>query len=317
MRAENIHLDTVILDNPAPRVGRITMNRPERKNAQNVQMTYDIDKGFETFCRDDEIHVIVLAGAGDVFNSGHDLSPTDDIPLCGKPSTAWQDGLQADGYEAMYSREKEIYFEATERWRNAPKPTIAQVQGPVFSGGNMLVGCCDIVVAADDARFMDNTLAMGINGVEYFPAPFTMGFRRAKEWLFATEWFSAEEAQACGLVNKIVPIEDLESATLELAGKIARKSRFSLKLAKENLNKMEDAMGRKTALDHHFLTHQLLHAHWMMKSGFPLDASRLPEDFRQFAETFLETVGGDIGQIGALLNRGAGAFTGKDNHKAD
>lgn len=305
-------LETVELDVPATGVGRITMNRPEQKNAQNVQMTYDMDEGFETFCRDDKVKVIVLAGAGDVFSAGHDLSPSSDAALADQASKAWQDGFGARGYEAMYSREKEIYFEATERWRNAPKPTIAQIQGPVFAGGNMLVGCCDLVVAADDTRFMDNTLAMGINGVEYFPAPLHMGFRRAKEWLFATEWFTAEQALQCGLVNRVVPRDELEAEVLKLAAKITTKSRFALKLAKENFNKMEDAMGRKAALDYHFLTHQLLHAHWLLESKFPLDASKLPKDYGDFAQALLERLGGDPAEFGRVFNRGADAFRPDD-----
>src|SRR2546428_1279972 len=112
----------------------------------------------------------------------------------------------------MYGREKEIKIENTERWRNAPKPVIAEVQGSVIAGGLMLMWMCDIIVASQDARFRDNTGSqMGVPGVEFFNHPFELGIRKAKEFLFTGGWLSAADAHACGMVNYVVPRSELSS----------------------------------------------------------------------------------------------------------
>ncbi|WP_294048427.1 enoyl-CoA hydratase-related protein [Sphingopyxis sp.] len=186
------------------------------------------------------------------------------------------------GWEGQYSREKEIYFEITERWRNAPKPIIAEVQGSVIAGGNMLVWMCDIIVCADDARFRDNAVGeMGVPGVEYLAHPFELGVRKAKEWLFTADWLSARDAERCGMVNHVVPRADLSAFTLELATRIAKSDRFALKLAKETINNAEDAMGRRQAMRHSFAMHQIGHLQNMLLHGFPIDIERLPPSLRE------------------------------------
>src|SRR5580698_8875933 len=147
---------------PAAKVARIVMNRPEKRNAQGMTMTLELDAAIQRACLDDDISVIILAAAGDHFNAGHDLSDTDGL----FPAPAHTLGLWgqfgAAGWEGQYSREREVYFDKCERWRNAPKPLIAEVQGSVIAGGNMLVWVCDLVICADDARFKDSTPDMAI-----------------------------------------------------------------------------------------------------------------------------------------------------------
>ena len=141
----------------APRIARIVLDRAAKRNAQGTVMTYQLDAALRQACHDDDISVIILAAAGDHFSAGHDLSMTETrVPSSSERVSLWGE-YGGPGWEGYYSREKEVYLEITERWRNAPKPVIAEVQGSVISGGLMLMWMCDLIVCADDARFRDNT----------------------------------------------------------------------------------------------------------------------------------------------------------------
>ena len=119
------------------------------------------------------------------------------------------------------AREKEIYIGFSERWRNIPKPTIAAVQGKVIAGGLMLVWPCDIIVAAENAEFIDNTVAMGVCGAEFFHHPWEVGIRQAKEMLYTSDAVTAADAFRLGMVNHVVALDELQPFALALAEKIA------------------------------------------------------------------------------------------------
>lgn len=265
----------------APKVARIVLDRPEKRNAQGTVMTYELDAAMQRACYDDDVSVIILAAAGDHFSAGHDLGGGEAAaPAPGQRTSLWGEYGGA-GWEGAYSREKEVYLEITERWRNAPKPVIAEVQGAVISGGLMLMWMCDIIVAADDARFRDNTGAdMGVPGVEFFNHPYEMPVRKAKEFLFTGGWVTAADALACGMVNHVVPREQLSAKALDLAVSIARTDRFALKLMKESVNIAQDNMGRRETMRATFANHQIGHLQNMLVHGFPIDISRLPESVR-------------------------------------
>lgn len=261
-------------------VARITLNRPARRNAQDVEMTYALDAAFQRAARDPAVKVIVLAATGDVFSSGHDLRGDggrlpEDFPQIG----LWSD-FDAPGQEGMMGREWEIYLGMCERWRALPKPTIAQVQGKCIAGGLMLAWVCDLIVAGERAAFQDPVLAFGLCGAEYFMHPFELGARRAKDWLFTSDWLSAQEALAVGMVSRVFANAELEAETLRLARRIATKPGFALKMAKEAINQSQDACGRRTALLQSFSIHQLCHSHWRNLHGMPVDPSGLPENLQ-------------------------------------
>src|ERR1700679_2457763 len=135
-------------------------------------------------------------------------------------------GFGKPGAEAQYAREQEIYIGFCERWRNIPKPTIAQVHGKVIAGGLMLMWVCDLIIAAEGAEFIDLTAGprFMVQGVEWFNHPWELGHRKAKEMLFTGEAVSVEEAYNLGMINHVVPQEQLAEFTLELARKIAARS---------------------------------------------------------------------------------------------
>lgn len=262
---------TVRFENPEKSIARIVLARPDARNAQDRRMTYELNDAFDRAARDDEVKVIVLAADGPHFSSGHDLrdrSSMDDFETVSN----WG-GFGMAGAEGHQAVEEEIYLGMCWRWRNLPKPTIAQVHGKTIAGGLMLVWVCDLIVAADDASFSDPVVAFGVNGVEYFAHPWEVGVRKAKEMLFTGESISAEEALSLGMVNHVVARDELEAFTLELARKIVQRPSMGLRLAKQSVNQMQDAQGLWTALQAAMSLQQLGHSHNAQVHGIPVDPS--------------------------------------------
>jgi len=251
------------------RVALITLNRPEYANAQNSAMTYALDAAFGRVVNDDQVGVIVLAGAGKHFCGGHDIgTPGRDLDQSfDRQAVLWWDHVGKPGADGRYAREMEVYLGMCRRWREIPKPAIAMVQGACIAGGLMLAWVCDLIVAAEDAFFADPVVRMGIPGVEYFAHPWVLGPRFAREVLFTGGRFSAERAYQAGMVNRVVPRASLESAVFELAGQIAEMPSFGLALAKRAINQCEDLMGMRPGMDAVFGLHHVAHAHNAEVSG--------------------------------------------------
>jgi enoyl-CoA hydratase len=239
------------------------MNRPEYGNAQNSAMTYALDDAFYAAAADDEVKVIILAGAGKHFSAGHDIgTPGRDIDQSfARRAGLWWDHVGQDGAENRLAREEEVYLGMCRRWRELPKPMIAQVHGACIAGGLMLAWICDLIVASDDAFFADPVVRMGIPGVEYFAHPWVMGPRQAKEFLFLGERVDAARALQLGMINRVVPRDQLEQEVDGIADRIAAMPRLGLALAKKAVNQAEDAMGLQVGMDSVFGLHHLAHAH--------------------------------------------------------
>ncbi len=250
-------------------VAVVTMNRPRYRNAQNSAMTYALDAAFSQAVNDDEVKVIVLAGAGDHFSAGHDIgTPGRDVDQSfDRTAVLWWDHVGKTGADARYAREMEVYLGMCRRWREIPKPAIAMVHGACIAGGLMLAWVCDLIVAAEDAFFADPVVRMGIPGVEYFAHPWVLGPRFAKEALFTGGRFTAERAYQLGMVNRVVPRGELEAATFALAEQVAEMPPFGLALAKRAVNQCEDLMGMRPGMDSVFGLHHLAHAHNAEVSG--------------------------------------------------
>lgn len=225
-------------------VAKVSLNRPEARNAQNRRMTYELNDALTKASFDDEIKVIVLAAEGPHFSSGHDLRDTESYDM---PTIGISGGFSKGGAEGHMAFEEEIYLNMCRRWQQLPKPTIAQVHGKTIAGGLMLMWVCDLIVASEEATFTDLTIDFGVNGVEWFAHPWELGIRRAKEMLFTGEAVTAQEAYNLGMVNHVVEREQLDGFTLELAEKISKRPSFALKLAKMSCNQALDAQGFWTA----------------------------------------------------------------------
>jgi enoyl-CoA hydratase len=255
---------------PGPNgIAVVTLDRPDSRNAQNKRMTYEMNAAFDDAARRSDVKVIVLQADGPHFSSGHDLRDTESHRDFDLVST--HGGYGREGQEGHMAWEEEVYFQMCWRWRNIPKPLIAAAQGKTIAGGLMLLWVADVIIAADDAVFSDPVVGMGVNGVEYFAHPWEFGARKAKELLFTGDWVTAEEARRLGMVNHVVPAADLRPFTMSMAGRIAQRPSFALKLAKESVNQTLEAQGQWTALRAAFTNQHLAHAHNRVKFGIPVD----------------------------------------------
>lgn len=251
-----------ILYEVADGVAWIMMNRPDFNNAQNGQMTYALDDAFQRAVNDDAVKAIVLGGVGKHFSAGHDIgTPGRDLhhefdkrlmiaPHTNKPAA-----------ELLYTREQEQYLGMCRRWRDVPKPTVAMVQGACIAGGLMLAWICDLIVASEDAFFQDPVVPlMGIPGVEYFAHAYELPPRVAKEFLLLGERMPASRAERFGMVNRVVPREDLRDTAAAIAAKLAKNSRLGNWLTKQAVNHVEELRGKRSAMDAVFHMHHFAHA---------------------------------------------------------
>jgi enoyl-CoA hydratase len=244
-------------------VARIRLNRPEYRNAQNSAMTYALDDAFRRATDDDAVKVIVLSGNGEHFSAGHDIgTPERDVDQSfERRAVIWWDHVDKDAGDARFARESEVYLGMCRRWREIPKPVIAMVHGACIAGGLMLAWSCDFIVASEDAFFADPVVRMGIPGVEFFAHPWVLNPRAAKELLYTGDRFPARRAMELGMVNNVVPRDQLESTVLAMAERIAEMPRFGLALAKKAVNMAEDQQGMRSGMDAVFGLHHFAHAH--------------------------------------------------------
>jgi enoyl-CoA hydratase len=212
-------------------VARVTTDRPRYRNAQSRVLLRELDHAFMTAVADPEVRVIVLAGEGEHFSAGHDLGTPEELDdLTSHPHIGSSDTEKHFGYSW------EHFLDMSLRWRDLPKPTIAQVQGACIFGGWIIASAMDLICASDDARFLTSLL-------QYFTLPWDVGARKAKEILFDNRTIDASDALELGFVNQVWPRELLAEKTLELANRIAGQSAMWLRLAKLSVNQMQDAAG--------------------------------------------------------------------------
>jgi len=248
-------------------IARITLNRPESRNAQNRGLLVELGEAFALAEADDAVRVVILRGAGTMFSSGHDLgtaeSKAERAAGPGQhPTFAAYGGTRA-GAENRMLQEWHFYFDNTLRWRNLRKITLAEAHGAVYAAGLMLMWACDLIVAAEDTRFTDVVgTRLGMCGVEYFGHPWEFGPRRAKELLLTGDYIDADEAHRIGMVSKVFPRDEMEERTLAFARRIARLPTVTALLIKESVNQSVENMGFYNALRSAFTLHQLNHAHW-------------------------------------------------------
>jgi enoyl-CoA hydratase len=200
--------------------------------------------------------VIVLKSNGKHFSAGHDMSST----KSGSEPVEWR----ADEY---YDWETRHYLHYAKSWREVPKPSIAAVQGKCIAAGLMLCWPCDLIVAADDAQFSDPVLAMGICGVELHAHTWELGPRKAKELLFTGDAITAQQAEQLGMVNRVVPLQELVPTAMALAQRIARQDAFALRMAKRAVNHTLDIQGYTNAIDAIFDMHHFGHARAALVTG--------------------------------------------------
>jgi enoyl-CoA hydratase/carnithine racemase len=188
-------------------IALVTMNRPKKRNALSLDHMQDLISCLEAIGEAREAQVVILRGAGPAFCAGHDLSE-----MVGRDP-------------GFYRRLFDVCCELMEIIQTIPQPVIAQVHGVATAAGCQLAATCDLIVASEDARFATPGVKIGL----FCSTPMValsraIGQKKAMEMLLTGKFISAEEALAEGLVNKVVPAEDLETETRTLAEKIAEAS---------------------------------------------------------------------------------------------
>lgn len=242
---------------------RILLDRPEARNAQNRGLLVELDEAFLRAEADDACRVVILGGTGPLFSSGHDMGSKQAIAEYATHPTSSINGATREGAEKRMLQEWHYYFQNTLRWRNLRKITVAQVQGPVYAAGLMLMWACDLIVGADDVVFADVVgTRLGMCGLEYFAHPWELGPRKAKELLLTGDSLDVHEAHRLGMVSKVFPRAELEDRTLDLARRIASLPTMTALMIKESVNQTVDNQGFYNALQACFTVHQLNHAHW-------------------------------------------------------
>ncbi|MFN8037358.1 MAG: enoyl-CoA hydratase [Acidimicrobiia bacterium] len=231
-------------------VATITLARPDQANAQSSTMLDELDAAFDLAEADDAARVVILAADGKHFSAGHDL----------KELFAGEDGWASmrDTAEGKLRHEQVMYFDRCVRIRDFRKPTIAAVHGVCSAAGLMLACMCDLIVAADDARFSNPVLRMSGAGVELLVEPWELGPRKAKEFLLCAETFDAEDAARYGLVNQVVPAAELAGAAREMADKVALVPPVTAQAVKDSINHMVDLQGQRASWRYHFMVHQFV-----------------------------------------------------------
>lgn len=211
----------LVLERPAPRVALLTLNCPAARNALSLALLEALQSAIETLGRDDGISAIVLAAAGPVFSSGHDL----------KELTAHRD--DADAGLAFFTETMTRCAAAMQAIVACPKPVIAAVSGTATAAGCQLVATCDLAVAAHNAHFATPGVNIGL----FCSTPMValsrnVSRKAAMEMLLLGEMISADDAAAHGLVNRVVPEGEALQHALAMAEKIAAKSPLTVSIGK-------------------------------------------------------------------------------------
>lgn len=211
-------METIVIERSGG-VVTVTMNRPERKNAINATMLAELLAAFREVAERRDDRVLVLTGAGDAFSSGADLSD---------PTAITTDGL---GYMRRVG-------EVVLTLHNMAKPTIAKVGGVAAGLGCNLALGCDLIVAADTARFSQIFARRGLSldGGGSWLLPRLVGLHRAKELAFFADIIPAGDAAGMGLVNRVVPAADLDGFVAEWAARLAAGPPIALSMTKTMLN---------------------------------------------------------------------------------
>jgi enoyl-CoA hydratase len=225
------------------RIARLILNRPRYKNAQSRVMLEEMDYAFADANDDDQVRVVILKGEGEHFCSGHDLGTAEE-----KKDDAKR---PYKGMRGQHKRSWDLYVDKTLRWRDLPKPTIAQVHGFCIFGGWMFAAAMDLIVASEDAMFLPSLL-------QYFSIPWDIGVRKSKEIMFQSRFVKAAEAEKLGFVNMVVPRDRLEEETTALATRIAESDRFTLRMLKLAINHAQDEMGFSSAIKNAHAHHMVL-----------------------------------------------------------
>src|SRR3954454_21300276 len=249
-------------------IAKITINRPEVRNAFRPQTIIEISRALEVAREDSDVGVIILTGEGEkAFCSGGDQRVRGDRGYEEQPGS---------GVGRFHVTDLHVQM------RRLPKPLVAMVAGYAVGGGHVLHVCCDLTIAADNAVFGQTGPKVGSFDGGYGASLLAaqVGQRRAKEIWFLCRQYDAQRALAWGLVNAVVPYERLEEETVQWCREMLALSPFALRLLKASFNANEDGMAGLQQLAHD--TNLLFYANEEAREGREAYKAKRKPDFSQF-----------------------------------
>jgi enoyl-CoA hydratase/carnithine racemase len=224
---------TITYEMLAP-VARITLNRPERTNAISATMLDELAQAMDAAEADAVVRAVIVRGAGTAFSSGFDLK--DQMALRPEGVSQWRPILRKD-------------FDVPMRFWHCPKPTIAAVRGPCLAGACELALACDMTVASDDAFFGEPELKFGA-GIVVMLLPWIVGPKLAKEIiLLGRDRIPAARAREIGMINRVVPADELDEVALAMARNVAAIDPNLVRETKRAINRAVEAQGMLQALE--------------------------------------------------------------------
>lgn len=224
----------ILIDEPLPQIRRITLNRPEKRNALSNPLRAELYAALEAADADDAVRVTILRGAGKCFSAGYDL---------GSNNMADQPWYTAKGDGNWPRHVVEGHFHV---W-DLRKPVIAQVHGYCLAGGSELATSCDLVYVADDAQIgYPPVRLMSPPDMQFHP--WLVGMRNAMELMLTGDAISGVEAVRMGFANRSFPAAELEARVLELAERVAKIPSDLQQLNKRSVHRAMEIMGMRAAL---------------------------------------------------------------------
>jgi enoyl-CoA hydratase len=223
-----------VIDEPAPAVRRVTLNRPEKRNALFNPLRGELLAALREADQDDDIHVSIVRGAGPSFSAGYDLGGGNE----GQPLPYFT--AAGDGQWPRH---------VTEGWMSIwdlAKPVLAQVHGYCLAGGSELASGCDLVYVAEDAQIGYPAVRFGVPDMHFHP--WTMGMRKAMEAMLTGDSMSGLEAVEVGWANQAFPVDELDAGVIEVASRIAKLPPDVVQINKRVVHRQMEVMGMRTGI---------------------------------------------------------------------
>ena len=224
----------ILVDDPTPGVRRITLNRPEKRNALFHPLRGEILQALREADQDETVHVSIVRGAGKSFSAGYDLG-------------GGNEGLEmpffTPGGDGQWPRH------VTEGWMSIwdlAKPVIAQVHGYCLAGGSELASGCDLIYVAEDAQIGYPAVRFGVPDMHFHP--WTIGMRKAMEAMLTGDSMSGVEAVTLGWANAAFPVEELDDKVVEVAARIAKLPPDIVQINKRVVHRQMEVMGMRTGI---------------------------------------------------------------------
>lgn len=224
----------ILVDDPTPGVRRITLNRPEKRNALFHPLRGEILEALRDADQDDAVHVSIVRGAGKAFSAGYDLG-------------GGNEGLEMPFFTA--GGDGQWPRHVTEGWMSIwdlAKPVIAQVHGYCLAGGSELASGCDLIYVAEDAQIGYPAVRFGVPDMHFHP--WTIGMRKAMEAMLTGDSMSGIEAVQLGWANAAFPVGELDQRVIEVASRIAKLPPDIVQINKRVVHRQMEVMGMRTGI---------------------------------------------------------------------